>query len=287
MSWRIAESLKQLREQVNAAYPNRDKASDGGVGDKDHASRSSDHNPWVKDSRGMGVVTAIDIDEDLTPELRSVQAIVDSIIASRDPRVKYIIYERRICSSYAAHGYKAWTWRPYSGKNPHSMHAHISVNPSPYHYDSRAEWNIGSTPAKRTLAEPVSLEIPPLDERPAPEVEKPRELAATAPAEKPAEEPAQSMSPQSFPAHVPQIDTAKKWMSMLFGGTAIGTAASVIGGLPQWLQIGLFGVAVLIIVGIIVMFVKYHDRIFSYVTGMNTLRATEGVGNPELAGPPA
>ncbi|MGB4989147.1 MAG: hypothetical protein WBO10_07930, partial [Pyrinomonadaceae bacterium] len=69
MSWRIAESLKKLREQINAEWPGRDKASDGGIGDAAHASRSSDHNPWVKDSRGQGVVTAIDIDEDLAGDI--------------------------------------------------------------------------------------------------------------------------------------------------------------------------------------------------------------------------
>lgn len=156
MAWRLAESLKKLREQVNAAYPNRDKSSDGAIGDAAHASRSSDHNPWVKDSKGQGVVTAIDIDEDLSPS-NTVMPMIQSIIASRDPRVKYIIYEGKMCSSYPAQGFKAWTWRPYSGKNPHRHHAHISVNPSPYHYDNRAEWNIGSSVK---FTEPVVLEIP-------------------------------------------------------------------------------------------------------------------------------
>lgn len=181
MSWRIAESLKKLREQINAAYPLRDKASDGGIGDAAHASRNSDHNPWVKDARGMGVVTAIDIDEDLARDIHSIQFMVDSIIASRDPRVKYIIYEGRMISSYPARGYGAWKWRPYAGtKNPHRLHAHISVNPSPYHYDNRAEWNIGSAPLKDAEAAKPLLEISPI-EKPASEF-VPRESTATEPA---------------------------------------------------------------------------------------------------------
>lgn len=307
MSWRVAESLKQLREQINAAYPNRDRSSDGSIGDAAHASRSSDHNPWVKDSRGQGVVTAVDIDADLTPTVK-VGVIVDALIASKDPRIKYIIFNRRIIASYPTGGVAAWKWRPYSGVNAHTQHAHISVNSSPYHYDSRAEWNIAPVPPKRLLserevtavvnnfqeqkqAEPGPVEIPPPLER-TPSSEAATQEQATDPAV-PAPLPlgiaggaAEGAQPGSFAAHVPQIDTAKTWLASLFGMTGIGTVISVVAGLPLWLQVGLFSLVVLIIVGIIVIFVKYHEQIFRYVTGMNTLRATEGVGDPVLSGPP-
>ncbi|HKV33547.1 MAG TPA: hypothetical protein VJP89_04485, partial [Pyrinomonadaceae bacterium] len=60
MAWRVAKSLLRLREQINELAPNRSKASDGTIGDAAHASRKSDHNPWVKDG-SIGVVTAMDI----------------------------------------------------------------------------------------------------------------------------------------------------------------------------------------------------------------------------------
>ncbi|MQB02542.1 MAG: hypothetical protein GEU78_20460, partial [Actinobacteria bacterium] len=63
MAWRVARSLLTLRDQVDAAAPNRSKRSDGTIGDAAHASRSSDHNPWVKDG-ATGVVTAIDLTHD-------------------------------------------------------------------------------------------------------------------------------------------------------------------------------------------------------------------------------
>jgi hypothetical protein len=139
MAWRIAESLKTLREQINEAYPKRDKRSDGGIGDADHASRNSDHNPWVKDRDGVGVVTAIDIDEDLAADIHSIENIVTAIRKSRDPRVKYIIYEKRI----TVPGSDLQKWKPYKGKNPHDHHAHISVNSDPKLYDSRRKWDLG------------------------------------------------------------------------------------------------------------------------------------------------
>ena len=58
-SWHLAPSLAQLRREINARWPNRDKSTDGSVGDLSHAARASDHNPNSRRS-----VNAIDIDED-------------------------------------------------------------------------------------------------------------------------------------------------------------------------------------------------------------------------------
>ena len=55
MSWRLANSIKTLLDQVNAMVPHRRKDSDGGIGDEAHAARTSDHNPYIK-VRGVGVV---------------------------------------------------------------------------------------------------------------------------------------------------------------------------------------------------------------------------------------
>lgn len=136
--YRKAESLKKLLEQINADYPGRDKSSDGWIGDAAHATRKSDHNPWVIDAKGVGVVTAIDIDEDLEINLHSLERIVDAICISEDPRVKYIIYEGRI----TVKGSKLQAWKQYKGTNGHRHHAHISVFPEPRFYDDRSNWSI-------------------------------------------------------------------------------------------------------------------------------------------------
>lgn len=149
MGWRLAESLKKLRAQINAEHPNRDKTSDGAIGDAKHASRSSDHNPWVKDGK-MGVVTAIDIDEDLGGSAK-LQTIIDAICAGREKRIKYIIYEGRI----TVKGSNLQAWKKYTGPNRHDRHAHISVNSDKASYDNTADWPLKSTVVATPTVDPV------------------------------------------------------------------------------------------------------------------------------------
>lgn len=136
MAWRVAQSLLQLREQINLLAPLRSKASDGTIGDSAHASRDSDHNPHVMDA-GLGVVTAMDITQDPDHGC-DVEQIVQALVASRDPRIKYIIWNRRIVSSRV----QPWTWRAYGGTNPHVRHFHLSVVADKARYDAVHPWEI-------------------------------------------------------------------------------------------------------------------------------------------------
>src|SRR4029077_18343897 len=112
MTYRLAKSLVALRAAVNAAAPLRSRESDGWIGDTAHASRNSDHNPWVKDGK-TGIVTAIDITND---PAHGVDGNVLSKTLTEDPRVKYVIWNRHI---WAAAKAKAG-WRNYTGANPHN-----------------------------------------------------------------------------------------------------------------------------------------------------------------------
>lgn len=138
--WRVAKSLLAMREQVNQKAPGRSKANDGTIGDAAHASRSSDHNPWVADG-SVGVVTALDITHDPTHGCDA-GAIAEAIRGSRDARVKYIIWNRRIANPLPLNGQPPWAWRPYNGANPHNKHCHISVKPEKSSYDSVTSWVI-------------------------------------------------------------------------------------------------------------------------------------------------
>ena len=123
MPWIVAESLNRLLQQLNTHAPGRSKASDGSIGDAAHATRDSDHNPWVV-LGGQALVTARDFTDDPAHGL-DCRRLADALQQARDSRVKYVIWNRRIMSG--AGGPAPWLWRAYSGPNPHTRHLHLSV----------------------------------------------------------------------------------------------------------------------------------------------------------------
>lgn len=136
----MVQSLNVLLNEVNTKAPTRSKASDGSIGDPAHQSRQSDHNPWIVEA-GVGVVTARDFTHDLANGCDA-NDIAEKIRTSRDPRVKYIIWNRRIANSSPKGTVAAWEWRPYTGPNGHTHHVHISVKADKASYDSIASWGI-------------------------------------------------------------------------------------------------------------------------------------------------
>jgi lysozyme family protein len=138
MSWRVAKSLEKLRTQVNASAPLRSKASDGSIGDAAHASRASDHNPYIKDKNGVGVVRAIDITHDPDGGFDSYD-FAEHLRKTGDKRITYIISNKKIANPGQA-------WRKYTGTNPHDHHVHVSVSETPALYDDASEWDIGARP---------------------------------------------------------------------------------------------------------------------------------------------
>jgi hypothetical protein len=141
-NWRAAKSLKQLQTQVNAAFPGRNKASDGMIGNTAHCPGTSDHCPNIVEA-GVGVVTAYDITHDPNSGC-DMAKVTQAVVDHRDQRIKYIIYNHRIVSSYEHNGIAPWTWRSYSGSNPHTQHAHFSVLGQKIKYDDTSSWHIGS-----------------------------------------------------------------------------------------------------------------------------------------------
>jgi hypothetical protein len=119
--WYLAHSLRSLFAEVNRAAPRRRKASDGSVGDTPHLGRRSDHNP---DPRAGGVVRAIDVTHDPAGGCDCNQ-LARSIRQRRDPRLSYIIWNRRIMSG--PDGPSPWVWRRYKGANSHDHHLHVSI----------------------------------------------------------------------------------------------------------------------------------------------------------------
>ena len=108
----------QLREQIDDAFPDRDRTSDGWIGDSKHAARKSDHNPTAD-----GIVRALDIDADLRSHKSEAFDLADQLrlLARSDKRIGYIIFSGKIASWR-----RNYKWRKYTGINPHKTHIHVS-----------------------------------------------------------------------------------------------------------------------------------------------------------------
>jgi hypothetical protein len=168
-TWRVAKSLEVLLGQWNAAHPGRSTTSDGSIGDAAHQTRDSDHNPWVGPaSDGKMIVTARDFTHDPAHGADADQ-LAAALVASRDPRIKYVIRNRRMCRSYPkvvdGRPYAAWEWAPYPGDNPHTKHVHVSVASVESLYDRTTQWRLstgsaGGTPPKEeiSMADAASIE---------------------------------------------------------------------------------------------------------------------------------
>ena len=122
MKPKLCKAGQQLREQFDDTFPDRDRRSDGWIGDTRHSARPSDHNP----DKATGMVRAIDIDRDVhksgKPDLMPDIADQIRLAAKRgEKRISYVIFSGRIASSRLG-----WRWRKYTGSNPHVAHCHIS-----------------------------------------------------------------------------------------------------------------------------------------------------------------
>lgn len=129
MNWWASETIEALEKQMRARYPD-DRLVDWIVGDTSHAARKSDHNPDPTSSP-PGVVRAVDVR--LSGGAADLAATAEALRGGQDPRVLYVIHNRRIFSSYPyMGGNTAWVWRPYSHADtmPHIDHVHLSVQPA-------------------------------------------------------------------------------------------------------------------------------------------------------------
>lgn len=110
MSYYLAPSLTVLRSEIDARWPDRDRRSDGWIGDEHHVP-PSDHLP---NSRGS--VNALDVDRD------GIDMPVLLTAFEQHPSAQYWIFDRQIANR--AYG---WQRRPYTGSNPHTQHVHLSI----------------------------------------------------------------------------------------------------------------------------------------------------------------
>ncbi len=153
MAWRLADSLSQLRSEINTLAPHRSTVSDGTIGDQAHASRASRHNP-----NGAGVVCALDVTDDPAGGC-PIHVIAEQVRSHPHPNLAYIISNGRVAGRSTG-----WQWHAYTGSNKHTRHAHFAVGAGPDSapgtpYDDTTPWGI----ANAVLA-PAALAAPPTSE---------------------------------------------------------------------------------------------------------------------------
>ena len=122
MSPKLCKAGQQLRLQVDDAFSDRDRASDGWVADARHVKAgTSDHIP----DPISGIVRAIDITRNLSgakePDLMPYLADQIRLAARSDKRIAYVIFNGKIAS--ARMGFR---WRKYKGSSAHEHHCHVS-----------------------------------------------------------------------------------------------------------------------------------------------------------------
>lgn len=132
MAWFLNPALTNFRTAVDLAYPPRDRASDGTIGNLAHQLSVSDHNPDPD-----GSVDAWDMDVEVNGAGKP---------CALDLEVLKIIFEAHESSLYWIHvGQIAsrdsdWKRVPYVGASPHNEHVHWNTRES--HENSQKPWGL-------------------------------------------------------------------------------------------------------------------------------------------------
>jgi hypothetical protein len=132
MAWYLNRALTNFRAAVNSAYPNRDKTSDGTIGDEAHQDRYSDHNPDAD-----GSVDAWDMDVDLRSG--NDPAAIENLkrVFQAHESSSYWIHNDQIASRN-----DGWRRRSYAyagaDRNRHLHHVHWNTRES--YEDSNDPW---------------------------------------------------------------------------------------------------------------------------------------------------
>lgn len=150
--WRLAKSLIAMEAEADRIAPNRNRASDGSIGDQSHQARQSDHNP-----DGDKTVDALDLTH--SPERgwdthARARQVAQNVKNGIERRIKYIISNRQIFSKKNGE----WAWRKYTGVNGHTQHAHYSIEDA--YQDDTSAWFSG-VPAFPTAPTPPPYNRPP------------------------------------------------------------------------------------------------------------------------------
>lgn len=186
----VAASLNELERQYTARFPNRPKASDGALGNADHAARASDHNPcWTCTGASEGVIRAVDLTTtgfttadagktSLTEKQQrdTIAALIRAEMSNKVDRIHYIIHRfpgdaHTFIWSRTSTSVAAWQPKHYDleAAMPHDHHFHVSLmHTAAADADTSAWFDWGVVPAPAPPPAPAPIPKPPPIPAPAP-----------------------------------------------------------------------------------------------------------------------
>lgn len=162
MAWVNSKNAEALKDSVQAKYPGTQTIYT--VGDLDHQSGSSDHNPDddsryrtdQTDSDSKQEVRAVDIMVSSTFSPAQAAVLVKMILDNNKARTYYVIYNKKIYRSR-----NGWKTENYTGSDPHTNHVHVSTlaaqdeNSTPWNLSLASEDEV--TPADITAIKTAIL----------------------------------------------------------------------------------------------------------------------------------
>jgi hypothetical protein len=127
--WENTKASISLLGEFNAAFPNRDKGTDGTLGDPKHAQRSSDHNPDetgktpYEDADSINEVHARDIGDRLNKAGWTMERVIKDVLLPRlrsgqEKRLQNIIHHGKVIS-------RSWNWSEWRPASGHETWAHF------------------------------------------------------------------------------------------------------------------------------------------------------------------
>lgn len=162
-AWILIAAGKSLFAAFDELAPDRDRTSDGSIGDAAHASEVSDHNPDetgsvpIHDADKINEVHAVDVDSDLRVPGLTMETVVQFVLgrcrSGAEKRLRYVIYNRRIWEAD-----NGWKQRAYTGASAHTEHAHFSFSYTSSLEASTVSWHLEDIPVSLTQADLDKIE---------------------------------------------------------------------------------------------------------------------------------
>lgn len=153
----MAGSLEVLNAQIRREHPRALPPATnvnawGALADNEHEASSGHYPHYIAGMGSTAVVVARDFPHAPALGLDG-GSVTEALRLSRDARIDYVIFNRRIFSGHQVGSVKPYAWRHYAGPDPHDTHFHVQVR-AVASSDGSAPWqtHLGNAQANEAVA---------------------------------------------------------------------------------------------------------------------------------------